>query len=130
MIGAAVLGLSLALVNVGVIGVGLLIVSLQPVVLMVAFDTMPFAAPTGVVLGLVAHGLRRAPLLVRHMLLTMPALLVVAWLGRQLRASELVPFAAVPTVIGCLVLERLTRRPADPAVPRAVASYESSSARV
>lgn len=121
MIHGAFFGLRLALLNVGFIAFCFMFMFLNPVAFaMVVVEATPFAAPAGMILGLVAHLSRHLPRLVRHSLLVMPALVLVSWIARRFGMSELVPFAAVPTFISCLVLERYTRD--EPALlPRAVA---------
>jgi hypothetical protein len=121
VIAAVFLGTALAIVNVVVIGFAFTLLFLHPAAfLMVGVEAMPFAVPAGFTLGLVAHLMRSMRPLARSIALTMPALVLVGWLGGRYRLDELVIFASVPTFVFVLVLERYTRDVPD-ALPRAIA---------
>jgi hypothetical protein len=116
VIAAVFLGTALAIVNVVVIGFAFTLLFLHPAAfLMVGVEAMPFAVPAGF-----AHLMRSMRPLARSIALTMPALVLVGWLGGRYRLDELVIFASVPTFVFVLVLERYTRDVPD-ALPRAIA---------
>jgi hypothetical protein len=72
---------------------------------------------TGAVVGLVAGATAAKPWRRRALALVVPAALVVAFLGCVFDLERYIVLAWIPTIAGCLLLERATREP--PVLPRA-----------
>lgn len=70
---------------------------------------------TGAILGVIASATARAPHEIRLLVLTLPALSVVWMLGVVFELERYVVLACIPTLVGCILLERATRfRPTLP----------------
>lgn len=116
-------GALLGIVNVLVIGVGIAAFDVDPdsgrhfeaglVVLVIIYGGLP-GLFGGAALGLLADLLNHLPRVVRMLILTLPALGLVYGLARMFHLLELAPVSCIPTVVAALILERWTRRPADP----------------
>lgn len=72
------------------------------------YGTVP-GVITGALLGGLADCTSGLPAWPRRLILIVPAIIVVLWLGTKFRIQELVPHASIPTIVGCLILERRTR---------------------
>lgn len=72
---------------------------------------------TGAILGVIASATARAPREIRLGVLILPALSVVWMLGVLFELERYVVLACIPTLVGCILLERATR--ARPTLPDA-----------
>ncbi len=121
------LGLFLGFANVVVIGWGLDFMSSDP------YHTFDVAFGYGLVPGLVTGGglgwmAGRTSVLdgrLRLLIVTPPALIVVWWLASTFKLEAFAPFASVTTLVGCVILERRTRKKVESMIPEAVALAES-----
>ena len=68
----------------------------------------------GLMLGALAYALERSAIALRIAVLTLPALGLVFLLAREFQMMHLALVSCIPTAVAALILERWTRKPADP----------------
>jgi hypothetical protein len=114
------LGFLLGLANALVVSVGLSAMDpgnrVEMAAIIFVFGIVP-ASVVGVLLGLLAERLARAPVWLRRVVLVVPALLVVGLLGSMFGLQSAVVVSCIPTTAAAFWLERATRTREAPPVP-------------
>jgi hypothetical protein len=118
----AVKGIALGLANLLVVAIGVAGIDVVGILFVMLYGGIP-AVALGALLGMLAGLTARRSRHWRALLLTLPALGLVAGLGTFFKLQAAIPVACVPTFIAALVLERWTRQTVAPPVP--VATVQS-----
>jgi MFS family permease len=114
-------GILLGIANVGVVALGMSVVEHHERFALATMIFMIGLVPgmtTGALLGWIAGTLADARVWLRLAWLIVPALLVVVALGELFDLREFIVVSCIPTTVGCLLLEKGTRR-RQPSVPAA-----------
>ncbi|MBL9015864.1 MAG: hypothetical protein JNL83_16885 [Myxococcales bacterium] len=115
-------GALLGIVNVLVIAIGIAMFVPDPLFrerypnvaqLVFAYGSVP-GLFGGACLGVLASALDRSALVLRLAVLTLPALGLVYALASAFDMTSFALVSCIPTIVAALILERWTRRPADP----------------
>ena len=108
-------GTVLGAANVVLIAIGMAAIDGDPAVAMLVmmFGGLP-GIVGGVVLGALAQAFEAWPPVGRVGLLALPALGLVYLLAHEFHMTHLALVSSIPTVVAALILERWTRKPAEP----------------
>ena len=74
----------------------------------------------GAILGLLAEAFATRHVVIRFGVFAALAIALLACLATTFHLGEFVPYAAVPTFLAVVALERMTRRRAEPPIPIAM----------
>lgn len=107
---AALLGILLGVANVFANGALFAVFGRKPhdAGLLVTCGMLP-GVVAGALIGLLAGATSRSTRIERFVVLVVPAVFVVVGLGALFELAPFVPFATVPTVLACMILESRTR---------------------